>query len=461
MNSWLIVFTILYVFALVLIVRASKSKNSGFKEYLLGGKIGVIVGFLTFSATLFSTFTLMGMPDFFRTHGVGAWIFLGVTDTAMAFIVLRFGLSLREKYNHNNYLNVSSIIVDNYGNKFSKYVYWSGIFIFLIPYVAIQIKGIADFLGSSGLLSLPPFFWGLILTIIIVLYSSLGGFRAIVLSDTLQGIILFIATIIIGAVCIHKIGGINSMFDKINEINPQLLSTPGPKKLFTYQYLISSFIVISIMPISQPQLFTRIVLIEDKRFKSMVIATGIFAFLIILPTIFIGLYGAILYPDHSDSEFWYFTLIRDQPNVLSGLIIVGLFAAAMSTADSQLFALQSEVLRKQEKINFLSKLPIVFFAALALVLATISHQELVILARYSFAGTALLVPLILAGVFTKKKLGMVIPIAILLSLLVYLISISSKGSIIPNEFLKLRLDILLLVCTSLVSLVVYWTRNKS
>ena len=65
-----------------------------------GSKIGVMVGMLTFAATLFSTFTLLGMPEFFRTHGVGSWIFLAIADAAMFFLILWFGVHLRRAASH-------------------------------------------------------------------------------------------------------------------------------------------------------------------------------------------------------------------------------------------------------------------------------------------------------------------------------------------------------------------------
>ena len=76
----LIIIGILYGIALVgLSIRARKSTESDSKGYFFaGGSLGGFLGLFTFAATLFSTFTILGMPDFFRNHGVGSWIFLGI-----------------------------------------------------------------------------------------------------------------------------------------------------------------------------------------------------------------------------------------------------------------------------------------------------------------------------------------------------------------------------------------------
>ena len=90
MIFWFIALFCVYVIALgyCTIYARKKTSEKQFDFRTGGSDLKATLGFLTFSATLFSTFTLMGMPDFFRNHGVGAWIFLGVTDVAMAFVIL-------------------------------------------------------------------------------------------------------------------------------------------------------------------------------------------------------------------------------------------------------------------------------------------------------------------------------------------------------------------------------------
>ena len=85
------------------------------------------------------------------------------------------------------------------------------------------------------------------------------------------------------------------------------------------------------MPISQPQLFARFTVMRDERSMiEMLLGMSVFVFLIITPTIAIGMYGAINYPDLSAGEFWVNTLVNDQPEIIGALAVVGLLAAAMS-----------------------------------------------------------------------------------------------------------------------------------
>lgn len=98
MQKWLLIVGLLYLGILVFLSWYSQRKVKSQEDFIMAGsKLGLILGFMTFSATLFSAFTLMGMPDFSRVHGVGAWMFLAFSDGGMVFLILWFGYLLRKK----------------------------------------------------------------------------------------------------------------------------------------------------------------------------------------------------------------------------------------------------------------------------------------------------------------------------------------------------------------------------
>ncbi|MEM9326725.1 MAG: sodium:solute symporter family protein, partial [Bacteroidota bacterium] len=110
MITWMIVLGIAYVGLLVFLSLNSRKRNKSTEDYMMGGgKIGLFIGFMSFSATLFSTFTLMGMPDFFRNHGVGAWIFLAFSDAVMVFFLIYFSLHLRRRVKQSGFTGVAGL----------------------------------------------------------------------------------------------------------------------------------------------------------------------------------------------------------------------------------------------------------------------------------------------------------------------------------------------------------------
>ena len=456
-NTWLAIIGSIYVLLLIIATWGAKRRTHSNADYLFAGSnVGALLGCLTFSATLFSTFTLMGMPDFFRTHGVGAWIFLGVADAAVAFIILWYAKPLRARAAKRGYQGVSGLLTHCFGTRNAGYLYFLGLFLFLIPYVAVQIRGIGILLNAAYPDTLPNWAWSLIIVVSLLIYSEIGGLKAIIYSDAMQGLVLLVVTWIIAYGCVANFGDIANMMLKVKQTNATLLSVPGPKGLFTFQFLVASLLAILALPITQPQLATRLVIMKDDgESKKMAVAVGVFSMLVILPTLAIGLFGALSYPDLSSANFLARVLIHDQAPYIAALVAVGLTAAAMSTADSQLFALGAELrslMRKPEQALVQTRLAIGAFAGAAFFFAIASSDQLVLLARVSFAGTALLAPMILCAVLSESPKPTLIVPATLFALGCFTASIVD---LIPSSYLGVRLDLILFLTLSTLGLITH------
>ena len=463
MLSYLLIIGTMYIGILMFFSWRTKKQIKTSSDFMLGGaKIGVLIGLMTFAATLFSTFTLLGMPDFSRANGVGAWIFLAFSDAIMVFLILWFGFYLRKRVGKSPYQGMSVLLQKCYQNRMAGYLYFTAVFLFLIPYIAIQIRGVAIFLVSAFPDFIPVWGWSIGIVLIMLIYSELGGLKAIIYADSLQGTLMLIVVWIVAFNCLNQVGGWNALFERIANIDKELLSTPGPKGLLTPQFLIASTIAILMIPVTQPQLSTRLVIMKNyNALKRMATAVGFFAMLVILPTIIIGMYGAIYYAEASTSEFLGGVLLGEQHEMIAAFIIIGLFAAAMSTSDSQLFAMGNEIrgllgLKEDDNLRPV-RLVIFFFALSALIFSLVSSDELVLLARLSFSGTALMGPMIILGIFSSRPSGTTM---IILSLLALLIFILSNLGWFPKHILSLKTDLFLMIILGLAGLINYFYINK-
>lgn len=462
MTTWVIILGVLYMGMLAFVATQSFKKNKTAEDYLLGGSnIGMILGVLTFAATLFSTFTLLGMPDFFRNNGIGAWIFLALSDGGMVFLLLWWGYHLRKKAAKKGFKGVAGLVMQCFDNKWAGYVSLAGVFLFLVPYVAIQIRGIAIFMTAVFPEALPLWGWAVAIIVVMLLYSETGGLKAIMHADAIQALILLTATWIVGISCVMHYGDIRSLFQEIEATNEALLSVPGPNGLFTPQFLIASFLVILCLPITQPQLTIRLVIMRNlKTTHLMAVAVGIFAMLIILPTIFIGLYGAVRYADLSTADFLAQVLLYEQPAFIAAVTVVGLMAAGLSTTDSMIFALGTElrsVLPDHHKQNLnITKIAIVGFSVIAVIFSVLAGDQLAILARVSFAGTSMLAPMILSAILSERKPNPVIIVVTAIGLLVFLASLLG---VIPDHVGEIRMDLFLLLTIGLITLFTFIFRK--
>jgi solute:Na+ symporter, SSS family len=447
MKIWLTGFFLLFLASLVYASYKSYRKDRSSDEFMLAGSnIGAILGFLTFSAALFSAFTFMGMPDFFRVHGVGAWAFLALSDALMVFFLIWFGYQLRKRAAIKGYKGIAGMVSTCYGIPYAGYLVFTAAFLFLIPYVAIQIRGISIFLNAAFPDLLPYWGWAAMLVIIMLIYAEIGGLKAIMYSDAIQGIILLVVIWIIGVTCLQMSGGLQNGLEQISQLNPGLKSLPGPKGLFTNPFLIASTVAIVLIPVTQPQFTTRLVVMKDlKSVHKMAYAVGIFAVLVILPTAFIGIYGAVKYGDASTAEFLGQALLFGQAVPVAALAVVGLFAACLSTTNAQIFALGTELRSllsgDDKKVMRVTKLSIFFFSIIVLVFSTYMSDELVLLARVSFTGTSMVAPVILGAVlFSNPPKSLM-----LLSSAALGYFILSILGVVPDRFWDLPLDFLLYI----------------
>lgn len=452
----LIIVGIIYIAALIFFTLSARTKEKDSKGFLMAGaNIGAVLGFFTFAATLFSTFTLQGMPDFFRNHGVGAWIFLAISDAVMVFGIISIGYAFRKKAANHEYYGMAGFMSYCYKWKVAGIVTFFGAFIFLVPYVAIQIRGVAIFISAAFPETIPLWAGAVGMVTVMLIYSEIGGLKAIIYSDMLQGILLLIVIWIIGINCLNHFGGIGAMFEEIGSKNEALLSVPGPDGLLDFQFLFGSMVAIVLLPFTQPQVSTRLIIMKDtKSLYKLAVGIGFFAILIILPTLFMGMYGAALYPEATTAEFLSQTFLTDQTNIIAAFVMIGLIAAAISTSDSQLFALGGEIrslLSGEDKQMLLyARIAILFFAIVTLVFALMSSDELVLLTRMSFAGTALMAPMIFTGIFYDRSPALkVIPMATLVALLLLL---GSLFGIVPNKLVGIRMDLILLGFLAIIAL---------
>ena len=102
-----------------------------------------------------------------------------------------------------------------------------------------------------------------------------------------------------------------------------------------------------------------------------------------------------------------------------------------------------------------TKLFVLVFATMATVLALASNDQLVLLARVSFAGTAMIAPMVLAAVLWRRTLGIEIPWLSLGAIVLFLLA---NIGVLPRTFMGLRAELLLLIVNTVAVLTSLFVR---
>ena len=230
--------------------RGWRSRGSGLAEFFVAGRsLGGTVGFLTWSATLFSAFTLVGLPGFFYTHGIGSWVFIAFADTYMGVMFYVIGRRIWRLGRQYDFITPTELLGYRFASPALSILAVAVSAIFLMPYIAIQMIGVGRLLqGATGI----PYLWGSLFVLLVVLiYSELGGLRAVAWTDAVQGVVFFFLFYVTAVFFIGRVwGGVGALLAQVVEARPALVSAPGPKGYFTYGTLISLFLLIIGMPLT-------------------------------------------------------------------------------------------------------------------------------------------------------------------------------------------------------------------
>jgi sodium/proline symporter len=295
-----------------------------------------------------SAWLLLGLTGMGYMVGFHAlWIVLGeVLGVALAWsVVARPFKTLTDRYDA---ITVPDYLSDRFGDRSHTIRVVSAIIIFTMvgAYTAAQLtasgKAFSSFVGTS-------YEGGVVIgAIVILLYTSIGGFKAVAYSDLLQGVLMFLSLLLLPIVGIWQAGGWRELMDGIAAIDPALLTPMGSYGLSLAGVASAiGFAGIGRAFLGAPQLLTRFMSARD---RVQILRAGPIAVVCIvvfdIGAVLTGIAGRFLFPGLEDPETVLPVMSTTLfPPVLTGIILVVVLAAIMSTVDSLLILASSAVVR--------------------------------------------------------------------------------------------------------------------
>jgi SSS family solute:Na+ symporter len=346
------------VVGIVIAILARRKLGFGMNEFFLGNRsIGGFVSAMTYAATTYSAFMMVGLAGLTYKFGVGA---LGFELTYLCGLVLvvffgpRFWL-VGKKF---DYLTHAHLLADRYQNRGVGIVASLLCLIFLIPYAAIQVMGIGYLVAgvSQGAISLLV---GMVIAILLaIVWANIAGLRSVAWTDALQALIMLGASI--AAVCFlayKGFGGFGGFFNKMNQELPRLLAGPG---LFTFNFYIGIALPWIFFSLSNPQVTQRLFIPKSvTAFKQMIGGFLIFGFIYTIVSVFWGFGARLLIPGLENTDLATPSLLAHAtiPWAVAIIVMIGILAAAISTINSILLTLSSMVARDIYKTGINPRVP--------------------------------------------------------------------------------------------------------
>ncbi len=434
--SILIMAAILCYLGLMIVIgfRFSKTNTSTDDFYLGGRRLGPLVTAMSAEASDMSSWLLMGLPGVAYLSGVcdAAWTAIGLvlgTWLNWFFIskkIRRYSQQIgaitipdffSKRYHDKNMLNCIAAII---------------IVIFFIPYTASGFaacgKLFSTLFGVDYLAAM------IICAVIIVAYTALGGFLAASTTDLIQSVVMTAALITVVLFSGHMAGGFDAVMENAKALPGYLsltntydaaASAAKPYGIIT----IFSMLAWGLGYFGMPHVLLRFMAIEDedKLTLSRRIAT-VWVIISMAVAIFIGICGLAVSKagridrlSGSDSE----TIIVKIADLLStqgaaaallaGIILAGILAATMSTADSQLLAASSSVSQNLLRDTFgismnkktslaAARITVLLISIIAIFLAKDPSSSVFGIVSFAWAGFgAAFGPVMLCALFWKRS----------------------------------------------------------
>lgn len=443
-----LMFFLFYSIALLYFGKSGYRETETIKDFFVGGKkLGLFACVSTFVATWFSAASMQGLPGSIYIYGY-SFIFYSIVPW---FIGAGFLIVLVPRLRASGAMTLPEYFNIRYNSKFMQIVGGMLVVVNFILYIVIQIRGfgivISEFLEI-------PYSLSIFIVYIFVLYTSFGGLFSIAKSDSFNFFIICVGVLVAVILILDRVGGIVILHNKATLIEGYAISeyqyyTPKGSLIqplaggnMSVLSLVSAFFGWGLGIATNPQYTVRIIAAKDDKTAVNMIKKSVMILIILyICVVLIGLGSRILMPsvegiESIDAIFpFVFNTLFSSP--FSGIVLVSIMAAAISTANSQLLVASSSFVydvfetlsNKKHSDEFLlmvSRFVVFVAGSISLILALSPPESLLVYGGYVWGvfSVSFLIPLY-GGLFWKKATrkgainSMVAGLAVMLSMIIY------------------------------------------
>ncbi len=426
---------VVYLAAVLLVGFHFARKNESASDFYLGGrKLGPLVTAMSAEASDMSSYLLMGLPGLAYLSGVAdvGWTVIGLA-VGTYFNWLLTAKRLRRYTQVTNSITLPEFFSDRYHDSKNILSFLAAliILIFFVPYTASGFAACGKLFSSLFGVN---YMTAMILSaIVIVGYTAAGGFLAASTTDFIQSIIMTLAILFVLVFSTITAGGIDAVIDNAKAL-PGFLSftntyneTTGASDPYGLLKIVSTC-AWGLGYFGMPHILLRFMAIKDE--KKLTLSRRVASVWVVIAmavAVLIGIIGRTLSKigsieslSGSNTET-IIVRIADLlsgygifPALMAGLILAGILASTMSTADSQLLAASSSVSQNilQEAFHrklspkasmLAARITVIIIAVLGIIIARDPNSSIFGIVSFAWAGFgAAFGPIVICSLFWKR-----------------------------------------------------------
>ena len=415
-TTTVLVTLVIYKIVLIGIGFWSNQKTNSTEDYFIGGRgLGPWVAAISSAASASSAWTLLGVSGAAYAMGLSAVWLVPAVLFGYIFNWLWLAPKLQIKAAKEQTVTLTELLASGSG-KFKKPIIWFCSFCIVFAftfYVAAQFQAAGTTFASTFEVSMES---SIIMgTTIILIYTLLGGFWAVSVTDTLQGILMAIASLVLPVAGLFAVGGFTDLWMQMHHtFSETQMQLTGSHSGFIAIAFIVGLMGIGLGQPGQPHVVNRMMALRDEKAvqQAKIIAIG-WATIVIGGMLIVGWCAKVLLAAEVNNEQALLEVTNMLfPPVVAGVIIAAILSAIMSTADSQLLvsasAMSYDVIdnKNSSKSLFYSRLTVVVMCIISMLLALYAPED--IFSRVLFAWNALgaaFGPLLIVKVMSKSVDG--------------------------------------------------------
>lgn len=406
-------------FALVLGVGLFAQRlleRTGEDYFLANRSIGSFVLLMSLFGTHMTAFALLGSSGEAYHSGIGVFgLMASASGLVIPLVFFFIGTRAWAVGKRNGYVTQVQLFRDRWGSDALGLLLFVVLVALLIPYLLIGVMGGGITLNQITDGAVPEWVGGLVIAMVVMTYVASGGLRSTAWVNTFQTLVFMALGAVTFAIVTSRMGGLQGILAGLAEARPDLLARDRhfpPLYWLTYTLIPASAAMF-------PHLFMHWLSARRVRtFKLTIVAYPVCIAIVWIPAVLLGIAGNLDFPGlvGGESNSILVQMIGlHAPGVLAGLLGAGVFAAVMSSLDSQVLALGTmfteDIVRHHgyhdtmddRRRVLVGRLFVAGILGLSYVLSLVTARSIFGLATWSFTGFAALLPLPVAALYWRRS----------------------------------------------------------
>lgn len=337
---------LMLVFAVSIYAYRRHKPGNFLTDYFIGDRsMGGFVLAMTITTSYISASSFIGGPGAAYKYGLG-WVLLAMIQLPAVWLSLgilgkKFAILARQY----NAVTLNDMLYARYQSRLLVWLSSISLLVAFMGAMTVQFIGGARLLESAA--GIPYDSGLLIFGVTIAFYTTFGGFRASVLNDAMQGLVMLLGTGLLLAAVIHAAGGISSAIHTLQNIDAKLVSPQGADDILSPAMMFSFWILVCFGVIGLPHTAVRCISYKNSRAVHNAIILGtIIVALLMLGMHLSGALGRAILPDLNVPDRVIPSLmVKVLPPFAAGIFLAAPLAAIMSTINAQLLQSSATIIK--------------------------------------------------------------------------------------------------------------------